>query len=434
MDAAFIELLHQSITACDIPPLLAALEEVPFPSVRLHPVRRNRLHSLPPFLAESNPVPWCPQGYSLPRRPVFGTDPLFHAGAYYVQEASSMAVWQLKDYWSPGPLRVLDACAAPGGKSTLLLDLLPPGSLLVSNEPISGRTASLAENIAKWGYAQVTVTRNDPSAFGELGGWFDVVLVDAPCSGEGMFRKDPAAREQWSPANVALCAARQKRIISDLWPVLRPGGILAYSTCTFNHFEDQDQVEWMQQTFDAHLLRPWQKFLPPATCGEGFFLALMQKGEAATPGSRPRFSPSAGKHPARPITGHPTPLEGDYLYYQKGDLLKAVPAACATEMAFLEQHLCVVHSGIAVATQKGKDWIPHADLALALDLRSDAFPAYDASLEEAQTYLRRQPLNLPPLQQKGHVLVKYCGLPLGFVKHLGNRTNNLYPAARRIFN
>ncbi|MDE5701230.1 MAG: RsmB/NOP family class I SAM-dependent RNA methyltransferase, partial [Bacteroides sp.] len=200
-------------------------------------------------------VPWTSAGFYLSRRPTFTFDPLFHAGCYYVQEASSMFVEQaLRQYMSTAPVVALDLCAAPGGKSTHVRSLLPEGSLLVANEVIRNRSQILAENLTKWGHPDVVVTNNDPADFAPLTSFFDVILTDVPCSGEGMFRKDPVAVNEWSPENVDVCWQRQRRILSDIWPCLKPGGLLVYSTCTYNTKEDEENIRWMRDTFGAEIL------------------------------------------------------------------------------------------------------------------------------------------------------------------------------------
>jgi 16S rRNA C967 or C1407 C5-methylase (RsmB/RsmF family) len=246
-------------------------------------------------------VAWCNTGFYLPERPVFTLDPLFHAGAYYVQEASSMFLEQaLKQSVDLElPLKVLDLCAAPGGKSTHLASLLSRDSLLVSNEVIRTRAKILAENITKWGNPNVVATNNDPADFQRLPGFFDVVVVDAPCSGEGLFRKDPNAMYEWSEDNVALCASRQRRIVADVWDALKPGGHLVYSTCTYNRMENEDNLEWMENEMGAIPLSleitsfpeitkdnnlAGYHFYPHKTHGEGFFIAVLKKPEGEKPG------------------------------------------------------------------------------------------------------------------------------------------------------
>ncbi len=422
--SAFRSLMQEQLPPGEADLLLAALDTPSPVSIRLNP--RKTANVFP----GTEEIPWCPNGRYLSKRPSFTADPLFHAGAYYVQEASGMAIWQLKPYLQNiNAPRVLDACAAPGGKSTLLLDIMPEDGLLVSNEIIRSRVPVLAENLAKWGYSNVVVTQNDPASFAGLPGYFDLITVDAPCSGEGMFRKDPGARNEWSPAHVELCAQRQRRILADLWPALKPGGLLLYSTCTFNRKEDEDQVAWMCDTLGANLVLGPQKYMPHQVRGEGFFMALVAKPEGASVTFRfpaVRQSPAPGNHPLWLFDG--------FSYAMKGPILKAYPKALHTAMRSLENVLNAVHSGIAVATQKGNDWVPTADLALARDLNPEAFPRFAASLEQALTFLRRDALVLPPETDRGYILITFEGLPLGFVKNLGSRTNNLYPPARRIIN
>ena len=206
------------------------------------------------FNLELNQVPWSSEGFYLDERLTFTFDPLFHAGCYYVQEASSMFVEQVLRQYVTGPVKMLDLCAAPGGKSTHARSVLPEGSLLVANEVIRNRSQILAENLMKWGHPDVVVTNNDPADFAVLPSFFDVILTDVPCSGEGMFRKDPVAVEEWSPENVEICWQRQRRIIGDIWDTLKPGGILIYSTCTFNTKEDEENARWIQQEYGGEPL------------------------------------------------------------------------------------------------------------------------------------------------------------------------------------
>ena len=202
---------------------------------------------------EGREVPWCRHGRILPERPQFTLDPHFHAGAYYVQDSSSMFVGHAfrellgsMDVPVGRPVRVLDLCAAPGGKTTdiaaSLREAFGDGFLLVSNEVMKARAGVLADNVALWGDPNVVVTSDDPSAFAALPGFFDIIVADVPCSGEGMFRKDEEAQRQWSEDNVALCAARQKRIVADVWPALKQDGLFVYSTCTFNVYENDGNV------------------------------------------------------------------------------------------------------------------------------------------------------------------------------------------------
>jgi 16S rRNA C967 or C1407 C5-methylase (RsmB/RsmF family) len=252
-------------------------------------IRYNRHKNAVP--QDAGEVAWCAMGRYLPARPAFTRDPLLHAGAYYVQEASSMFLEQAAVLWPvQAGVRVLDLCAAPGGKSTHLADLMPAGSLLVSNEAIRSRTAALSENLAKWGNPNVAVTHNDPKDFASLPDFFDVMLVDAPCSGEGLFRKEPVAAAEWSEAHIKLCAERQRRIVSDAWDALKDEGLLLYSTCTYNSEENEHNVRWITQHLGAAVVHvplqaAWNitvneygyRFFPHKTKGEGFFISLMRK-------------------------------------------------------------------------------------------------------------------------------------------------------------
>jgi 16S rRNA C967 or C1407 C5-methylase (RsmB/RsmF family)/NOL1/NOP2/fmu family ribosome biogenesis protein len=418
----FRRILEESMPPGEIELLLASLDTSPPVSIRQH-IRKTDKELFP----GTESVPWCPAGRYLKERPVFTLDPRFHSGAYYVQEASGMSLWKLKTYLqSMNAPRVLDACAAPGGKSTLLLDIMPDDGLLVSNEAIRSRVPVLTQNTARWGYANVVVTQNDPEAFSRLKGYFDVIVTDVPCSGEGLFRKEPLSRNNWSLAGVDHCASRQKRILTDLWPSLKEGGLLFYSTCTFNRKEDEDQVEWMVRHLGARVLLGPEKYFPHRIRGEGFFMALLQKeGDPATPGKKKVQGLSQKK-------GIPGFLKEGFAYSMKGPLLKAFPASWQADMTTLEQILNVVHSGVAVARKKGNDWVPEADLALSVDLEKSAFEQYSVDLAGAISFLRRDSLVLPAGKEKGFVLITYDNMPLGFVKNLGSRSNNLHPMSRRI--
>ena len=260
-------------------------------------------------------VAWCDTGYYLPERLSFTFDPLFHAGAYYVQEASSMFLEQAIRSHVKTPVRCLDLCAAPGGKSTHLAAYLPEGSLLVSNEVIRSRSHILAENIAKWGNPDCIVTNNDPEEIGRLTHFFDVIVADVPCSGEGMFRKDTDSTGEWSVANVALCAGRSRRIIHDIWNALKPGGLLIYSTCTYNTEEDEENIHHITEELGAEALpipvkAEWQttgplkyghpvyRFFPHKTRGEGFFLAALRNADGETEEIRYKSKKEKGSHPA----------------------------------------------------------------------------------------------------------------------------------------
>lgn len=433
-----------------------ALLSEPTVSIRLNPFKWNS-----PLGYER--VPWASAAYYLPERPPFTYDPLFHGGCYYVQEASSMFVEQAVRQHLGAARVALDLCAAPGGKSTLLRSLLPDDCVLVSNEVVRSRAQVLAENITKWGHPHSVVTSSYPADFMPLGSLFDLILVDAPCSGEGMFRKDPVAVAEWSPENVAICWQRQRDILADIWPTLRPGGLLVYSTCTFNTEEDEENVRWIQHELGAELLPvaidpSWgitpsfipdvphvYRFLPGRTRGEGLFLAVLRKGGSSDEGG---YAPVATRRKAAPAKNKagkpsiPLPPWGasaawvkdahEYLYRVDGERIVALPAAMESLVNLLSAHLRVLKAGIAMATLKGRDVIPTHELAMSSAVALDAFTTCDLSYAEALRYLHGEAVVLPPDVPRGYVVVTYRGVPLGFVKHLGNRANNLYPSEWRI--
>lgn len=422
--------------------LLRALEEEPRVSVRINRAKITEMDGV----VES--VPHALSGFFLGERPSFTEDPLFQAGAYYVQDASSMIVESLGEYLScfGSGVRVLDLCAAPGGKSTHLLSLLREcsGSMLVANEVIRSRAAVLAENIAKWGDANVVVTNNDPSDFKSFKEYFDLILVDAPCSGEGMFRKDPSAIEEWSEENVLLCAARQKRIVADIWGSLKSGGILAYSTCTFSREENEENVEWIVSRLGATLLRSFRFYPGMKGAGEGLFFAILKKdGESE---GKQEWRAARRREDTLPFNALSADLLSEgYSLYRKGDILKAFPTDLSSQMIGLESLLKVISSGVAVADiverrrdekgKKGRDAdfliVPRCELVQSLAYKRGAYMEVDIDYSQAQLYIRKEPLafeNYP----KGYLLLTYRGVPLGLVKNLGSRANNLWPSSRRV--
>ena len=424
-------------------------------------IRPNRTKCQLPV--EGEPIPWVTSGMYLKNRPTFTFDPMFHAGCYYVQEASSMFVERVLREYVHEPVVMLDLCAAPGGKSTLCRSTLPEGSLLVANEVMRNRSQILAENLIKWGHPEVVVTNNDPADFTELTHLFDVILTDVPCSGEGMFRKDQVAVEEWSLENVDICWQRQRRILTDIWPSLKPGGFLIYSTCTFNREEDEDNVAWIAKELGAEILPvpiedswgitgnlvggefPVYRFLPHKTKGEGFFLAVLRKQEGECEETLSRFSKSPsrmdkkkkGKDNKQPLVVPKEAKEwlasvSDYSLAMKDTQVVAFPKAYQDEYALLQQTLKVIHAGITLGEVKGKDLIPHHSLAMSTALASEAFPKAEVSYEQAIAYLRKEGLILDADVPRGYVLLTYQGIPLGFVKNIGNRANNLYPQEWRI--
>ena len=420
---------------------MQALENGPATaSVRRNPFKMSEEELAGHFLQLADGrVPWCGDGLYLKARPQFHLDPLVHAGAYYVQDAASMVVQELfASLRGRAPVRVLDLCAAPGGKSTCIAaQSLSDDDILVSNEVIRSRATVLAENMAKWGRANIVVTNDEPRRFAALEGYFDIVLTDVPCSGEGMFRKDAGSVEQWSPDNVALCAARQRKIVAEAWPSLKTSGILIYSTCTFNRYENDGNVEWICRELGAELITLDMapealrtacglQFIPGTTRSEGLYVAAMRKTAAAKP-VRLRSS----RLPAKTACDFARNCDCFKVTTSAGDMVKAYPSGLASEIMSLEGALGVIRSGVAVAAVKGRDLIPAAALALSDRLCEKTFPCEMLSAGDALKYLRLEPLVLPD-SPKGFILLKYEGVPLGFVKNLGNRTNNLFPSAWRI--
>ncbi|MBO7487265.1 MAG: rRNA cytosine-C5-methyltransferase [Bacteroidales bacterium] len=441
LDPIFIENLRSALSDGVLEKYLQALENEPATvSVRRNPFKLTKEAFAAHFadLADGQ-VPWCAEGLYLSRRPQFQFDPLVHAGAIYVQDAASMVVQEVfGKLRGDSPARVLDLCAAPGGKSTCIAsDALRSGDLLVSNEVIRSRATILAENMAKWGRADIVVTNDEPRRFAALEGYFDLVLADVPCSGEGMFRKDEGSIGQWSPDNVALCAARQRKIVADMWPSLKTGGILLYSTCTFNNAENDGNAEWICRELGAEML-PLEvapqalrtayglQFIPGTTRSEGLYIAALRKTSDARP---IRFK--WPKLPARVSCDFAKDAECFRVATSAGDMVKAYPVGLAAEIMALEDRLGVIRSGVAVASVKGRDLVPTAAIALSCHLNEKTFPCETLSAGDALKYLRLEPLAFPHAP-KGFILLRYEGIPLGFVKNLGGRSNNLFPSAWRL--
>lgn len=518
LPSEFIERTRQLMGEAECNALCRALQADEPVSIRTN---TGKNAPVPP---QVHPVPWTDNGFYLNRRPAFTFDPLFHAGFYYVQEAASMFIAQAVRRYVNRPVVMLDLCAAPGGKSTLVRNCLPQGSLLVANEVMRARSQVLAENLIKWGNPEVIVTNNDPADFSRLEERFDVILTDVPCSGEGMFRKDDRAISEWSSEGVELCWKRQRRIVADIWPCLKQGGILIYSTCTFNREENEDNVAWIASTLGAEVLPvdtetewgitgnltgedfPVYRFLPHHTSGEGLFVAVLRKkpdseaGNSCFTGENTRreeadgchagnggewfadgISPSGDSEEEKPasvysrrtiaetiytdaerrgrkaegfrkggkgkamqkgskVSGVSFPKEteawiqhaGNFSFRMEDTLAIAIPADYAGFYDELKESLRILHAGITLAELKGKDWMPSHTLAMSTVLCKDAFPQTDLTLAQALSYLRREAIILDSSVPKGYVLVTYRHVPLGFVKNLGNRANNLYPQEWRI--
>ena len=438
----FIRYLSEAIGADNASVALSALAGPASVSVRINPFKKCA------EFRNGRRVPWSEYGLLLDDRPSFTLDPFFHAGCYYVQDSSSMFIGYilrclLENLRTDRQIRVLDLCAAPGGKTTdaaaSLRKAFGDGFLLVSNEVMRSRASVLADNVALWGDPLVAVTSSDPAAFGRTDGFFDIIIADVPCSGEGMFRKDEEAVRQWSAENVAHCAARQRRILADSWPSLAENGFLIYSTCTFNKFENDDNVRWAAENLGAEIQYPDSGRIPdgviPTACGyslvpgfvegEGQYCAVLKK-TASQP--RREFLHGKKRQAASNVAGlFGIPVREE----RKGDLVKAVPESVADELDYLGNHVRILSSGCAAGTLKGKDLVPSADLALNIALKDGTFRKAEVDRRTALKFLHRDALSLPD-ENKGYILVCHEGVPLGFVKNLGSRCNNLHPQERRI--
>ena len=448
MNGRFKEYLEEAIGTENALVAFSAFDSPAPVSVRMNPFKKGPA-------PDGRPVDWCRHGLKLDRRPSFTLDPLFHAGAYYVQDSSSMFVGHifrqvLSDMQLPSsrPLRVLDLCAAPGGKTTdlaaSLREVCGDAFLLVANEVMKARVGILADNVAIWGDPNVVVTSDDPRAFAPLAEYFDIILADVPCSGEGMFRKDEQAQQQWSEDNVALCEARQRRIIADVWPSLSQGGVLIYSTCTFNRYENDGNVGWIAENLGGEILQNdidaagvlrtayGYSLVPGLVEGEGQYCASLRKtsGPDYVCGKAPRGSEKVSKGVALP-DGLDSYFSRRMMFSLKGDMVTAVPGNLASDAAMLRQNLHVISAGCAVGTMKGKILVPDADMALSIMLDPEIFPRHEVDRQTALRYLHRDTITLQDAP-KGYVLVCHEGLPLGFVKNLGNRCNSLHPQSRRI--
>ena len=391
-------------------------------------------------------VPWCHDGWYLQERPQFTLDPLLHAGCYYVQEASSMFVEHILDTFLHPDSVVLDLCAAPGGKSTLISQWLGEEGLLVSNEVVRQRVFILSENIQKWGNGNTVVTHNKARDFGErMPNAFDCVLVDAPCSGEGMFRKEQKAVDEWSLRNVQMCAARQQEILMDAWDTLKPGGLLIYSTCTFNPQEDEDNARFIQERLGADLLHvPVEKewgitetvgyhFYPHKTRGEGFYVAVFRKHEEAFAplkirGEKKKTAVAVEcEEELRTWLRQPE----QWALRQEDRFSMAYPLRYKELIDFMSTRLTCISTGFGVGEMRGKTPVPQHALAMAKAFNSAKFRAVELDREKALSYLRCEAINLPD-QPFGVLLLTYQGIPLGFVKNIGSHSNNLYPKEWRI--
>lgn len=418
-------------------------------SIRSNPAKPFSF-STHPFLHAAQPISWCSNGYYLSERPSFVTDPLWHAGAYYVQEASSMFIQYILDQIMPDATGkiALDLCAAPGGKSTLLASHFKKG-LVVANETIKSRNAILVENITKWGGDHVVVTQNDPAHFKVLPQFFDLLLIDAPCSGSGLFRKDPNAIQEWSEESVQHCSTRQARIVEDSIDALQEGGYLIYSTCSYSFEEDEqmmDRIMSISGMINVNIAPPaeWNittcesplhhakgfRFYPDKIKGEGFFVAVFQK--QASPISNyysSDFNWNIASKQEQATLDSFFKLPSGYFCINHQNGLIAVPAIFEMPIKALFKNLYVKKMGMPIGEIKGKDLIPAHALAMS-DWAELPYGNIEVDLPTALQYLRRADLHLEG--EKGWKAVAYQNIKLGWAKLLPNRSNNYYPTEWRI--
>ena len=425
-------------------------------SIRINPAKidfKDLVESGTPISSDPIPVPWSTYGFYLSERPSFTLDPMLHAGAYYVQEASSMFLEQAfnQSVDRKQSLKVLDLCAAPGGKSTLIQSLLSNDSFLVSNEVIKSRANILCENMTKWGGANVVVCNNDPKDFARLESYFDVIVMDAPCSGSGLFRRDPNAIKEWSPENVQLCSQRQQRIIADVLPALKAGGKFIYSTCSYSEEENEAVLDWMMEEFAVESMalsidKSWgithsvsekhaangYRFYPDKVKGEGLFMAVLQKNDG-TSTTRPSKKTNLTKPTKNDLAIlHPWIREDAQVSFMKWkDDVLAFATVMENEMALLQQHLYLKQVGVNMGQLTSSELIPEHALATSRLLRADV-NSISLNKEQALGYLRKADLSIDNENKKGWALVQYKEQALGWVKLLQNRINNYYPKEWRI--
>ncbi len=422
--------------------LLHSLDEPAKASIRINPAKWNNEP------VDASPVPWCKTGFTFKERPSFTADPLFHAGCYYPQEASGMFLEVIFNqlFEERENIRILDLCAAPGSKSTHLATLVGKNGCLIANDVIKPRASILAENMTRWGIPNTIVTCNDPSETGRLRGYFDLILVDAPCSGEGMFR-NIKAREEWSEENAVLCCKRQRRILLDIWPALKENGILVYSTCTFNPAENEENVKWLTEKAICENIKidissfpeiteinykgtTGYGFYPGKTNGDGFFVAVVRKNE---PTEELTF-----KHPDRHNSISTSDLKVaremtcDYPgeIYKYGDTVFHTPLP-SCEIQTLGKMLRIIKPGTALFKPLKNDFIPLHDSAVSLLTNKNFFPAVELDYHQSVSYLKKENINIPG-STIGWNIVKYRGVNFGFVKSTGNRINNYFPIKQRI--
>ena len=416
-------------------------------SVRINPSKLSVVASQLPI---DKKVAWAENGFYLSHRPSFTFDPLFHAGTYYVQEASSMfleqALKQTTDLSKP--IKILDLCAAPGGKSTHIQSLISGESILVSNEVIRSRANVLKDNVIKWGCENVIVTNNDPKDFSTMENYFDVIVVDAPCSGSGLFRRDVDAINEWSENNVQLCSQRQQRVLADVWPALKKDGKIIYSTCSYSLEEDEKIMDWMTNHYSTSNCRlelnpEWgisetisvkgnygYRFWPDKIKGEGFFLACFQKNDGE--------GDEVFRYKKKPVqaTNKDIGMAEDWVIKEGLNFIKHIntvyawPEQFFKDYSFLLEQLHVIYAGILIGVVMRDKIVPDHALAMSNKVIRD-ITRTDLNFDQAILYLQRKELEIP-IMNKGWQLITYLNSPLGWINSLSNRNNNYYPKSLRI--
>ncbi len=428
----FLDSLTLSDT--DIISFLEAYHQPTPTSIRINNSKATLKNPLPA-------VPWCPDAFYLSERPRFTSDPAFHAGGYYPQEASSMFLSEIVRSigMDKVPIIALDLCAAPGGKSTLLRSTLHLESLLFANEVVGTRANLLEENLTKWGIPGFAITNSDPASFAALPSFFDFIAVDAPCSGEGLFRKNPKAIDEWSPEAVEFCAHRQKKILNDIWPALKPGGVMVYSTCTFNRIENEENLLWLQSQKDAEWVRLSNipagvqesqdnetfgyRFFPHLINGEGFFVSVIRKAEGKS-------------------TRNPKKIKPIYqpLQYFHDSKLIAVKDDQENAFAIQKDHLELLqHAGSLLRMKcvgfpigrSVRDRIkPGHGAALLID-NAEIEKPIPLDLDQSLAYLKREDVYMKQTT-RGQVPVSFEGFILGMAKSDGIRLVSQYPLNWRV--
>ena len=451
----FIEIMDKQIGSEETEKLKNAICQPSPTSIRINPIKECKETSGSVLEEEWNKVKWCKEGRFLKERPSFTFDPLFHSGAYYVQEASSMFLAHIIRSYIDKPVVALDLCAAPGGKSTLAISTLPEGSLLFANEVNRKRCQILSENITKWGYPNTIVTNNYAEDFKHFDKVFDLIICDAPCSGEGMFRKDEEAISEWNLSNVEICWKRQREIIRNIWHCLKPGGIIIYSTCTYNHYEDEDIVDWVETELGGKRLplcdeESWGikqgHFFPHHITGEGFFVCPIRKLDVEDSEddfcdtSKSKKSKKGKNTNSITVVKPNTPIAKElsnyiknaesYTIYEDNNAYFAFQTNYIIYLQEAKNNLNVIHSGIKLASIKGNNLQPEHSLAMSNELCKDKFENVELDKKNAIAYLRTEAINVNA--SKGFILLTYKGIPIGFGKNIGNRVNNLYPSEWKI--